>query len=155
MKVVFVTLCALLTGCSALPNVRKIESNMDRMTYYMSVMSSCMPWMVDSTRRMADNTDEMKRRAEGFFDTVGKQKKGAEVAVQNYAQALFDNDRAVIGNLKGIRKELGELNASIRSNGGPPSRALRGPDVENRLAELQSQVNSLSAKIDRLERTRR
>lgn len=147
----------LIAGCASLPDFDRIQGNMDRMVYYMGVMSSNMPLMVHSTQRMADNADRMKYQVDGFISHLQGAKKNGERVVQNYAQALLDNDRAVIRNLKGIRQELGDIKETMRSRGPvrEEDQAAINRNLHARLQELDAQLKAISSRIQAAEKNAR
>jgi len=146
------------SGCSALPDFTRIQSNMDRMVNYMGVMASCMPVMVDSTRRMANNADRLQARADGFIAQLQQDKETAERSIQNYSQAFIDGDRAMIKNLKGIRKELSEMKETFRGREGPVAapekireQARIDRELQARLQSVEARLDAISTKIKQLE----
>lgn len=143
-----------MAGCASLPDFDRIQSNMDRMVYYMGVMSSNMPLMVHSTARMANNADRMQSQVDGFIASLQGTRKTGERVIQNYSQALLDNDRAVIQNLKGIRHELGDIKETIRSRGpvkGEDQAAINR-NLNARLQELEARIRAISAKLEAREK---
>ncbi len=133
----------LVASCAGLPDMNKIQGNMDQMVQYMGVMASCMPHMVNSTARMAATTERMQGKTDALLANLEKKGGGAERAIQNYSQAVLDNERAVIKTLQGIRQELGELKQSLR----PPGGSAQGNDQERANVALQNKLNDLDARL--------
>jgi len=116
------------------------------MVHYMGVMASSMPVMVNSTARMAETAERMERKSDALLDSLQKKGGSAERTIQNYSQALLDNERAMINNLKGIRGELGELKLSL----GTAARDPRGADQERVNAQVMSKLSSLENRLSTL-----
>lgn len=133
----------LVASCAALPDVRRIQGNMDQMVQYMGVMAACMPHMANSTSRMAAMAETMQSKTDALLANFEKKGTSAERAIQNYSQAVLDNERAVIKSLQGIRQELGDLRQSFRPAGGP----VEGRDQARTNAALQSKLNDIEAKL--------
>lgn len=156
LKSIFLCALLLLTcGCAALPDANRIQNNMDQMVYYMGVMSSGMPYMADSTRRMANNADQMKARVDGFIADLQKNSKTFERVVQNYSQAFIDSDKARNTNLENIRRELADLKEALRKSSGPtrgqnPNSADK--DAQASLRDLESRLDTVAARIKQLEK---
>jgi len=145
----------MMCGCAALPDMNRIQGNMDQMVYHMGVMSSGMPYMADSTRRMADNADQMKARVDGFIVDLQKNRKTLERVVQNYSQAFIDSDKARNTNLELIRRELVELKEALRKSGGPvqgPTSSTTNRETQASLRDIESRLETLSARIKQLEK---
>ncbi|MFH0822238.1 MAG: hypothetical protein V2B18_05760 [Pseudomonadota bacterium] len=142
------------SGCASLPDMNRIQSNMDNMVGYMGVMATNMPAMAYSTQRMADNADEMKRKADGMLKSLELRGQTAEKAVQNYLQAFIDNDRAVVKSLQGIRDELVEIKGSLRP--GEPKKVGRvqsdqsniNKDLQARIGQLEERLQALAAQVE-------
>ncbi len=100
-----------LVGCGAL---NKAQSNMDQMVYYTGVMAAGTTSMANSTARIANATERMEYKADGFVSDLRKGGTGAETSIQNYSQAMLDNERAMIRTLQGIKQELNELKQELR-----------------------------------------
>lgn len=143
-RILIIASVVWVSGCSSLPNMQRIQGNMDQMVYYMGVMAQNMPHMTYNTSRMADAAERMERKSNGMIKDF--QKKGPEVerTIQNYGQSFLDNDRAVIKSLKGINAEIKELNQSIRSGGDPKGSSA---DQERINARTQARLNELEAKL--------
>jgi hypothetical protein len=141
----YVAISALTCGCAALPDFERMQCTMDQMAYYMGAMTAQMPIMAHSTKRMADNTDHLQRRADGMIADLQKEKKSAERAIQNYTQANLDNDRAVIQNLTGIKKELSEIKETVRKEPKGPEK-----DQAKTTAELEARLRAVEARLDAL-----
>lgn len=148
-------LLLLMCGCAALPDANRIQNNMDQMVYHMGVMSSGMPYMADSTRRMADNADQMKGKVDGFIADLQKNRKTLERVVQNYTQSFIDSDKARNTNLELIRRELADLKEALRKSSGPvqgqnPSTVNK--DAQAGLRDIESRLETLSSRIKQLEK---
>lgn len=139
-------LCSL--GCAALPDFERMQCTMDQMAYHMGAMTAQFPLMTQSTKRIADNTDHLQRRADGMIANFQKETKTAERAIQNYTQATLDNDRAVVQNLTGIRKELGDIKETVRKDPrGPVSdkeQARIATDLETRLRNIEARLDAIA-----------
>jgi hypothetical protein len=145
--IICLAIAALTCGCAALPDFERMQCTMDQMAYYMGAMTAQMPVMAHSTKRIADNTEHLQHRADGMMADLQKEKKTAERAIQNYTQATLDNDRAVIQNLMGIRKELGEIKDTVRKDPKGPS----GDKEHARIsAELQARLREIETRLDAL-----
>jgi len=147
-----VTLFTLpLSGCVGLSSISRMGSNMEQMSYYMSVMASSMPQMAFSTKRMADTAEGLQRKSDGIINEFQKKGVSTEKAAQNYAQTFIDNDRAIIKNLHGIKDELAQLKQT------QPQTKLSSAPSENqeklnsvileRITRLEAQIQALSSKI--------
>jgi len=146
-----------LAGCASMPDLNRLQSNMDQMVQYMGIMATSMPIMVNSTARMADSADRMEKKADGMIAQLTKRAEGtvtelrsksasAERAIQNYTQAILDNERAMIKNLQGIRTELKELKLGLGKAGDPAADA-----AQARInAALQAKLNDLDERLKTL-----
>jgi hypothetical protein len=123
---------------------------MDQMLYHMGVMSSSMPVMVNSTQRMAAMAERMERKTDRMLMDMNEKGEGAERAVQNYAQAFVDNDRAVLKTLRGIKDELGHMRNSMASAGGSDRAVRPAADTETRM--LKQRISTLEEKLARIAR---
>ncbi len=153
LKMLAASLVLVACGCSRLPDLNRIQGNMDAMVHYMGVMASGMPVMVNSTARMADSAARMERKSDGLLANLGKKGGDVERAVQNYSQAFLDNDRATVKNLQGIKLELGELKQSLRQ----PATAAESQEqarvnaaVQGRLNNLEAKLTAIAAKIEKM-----
>jgi chemotaxis response regulator CheB len=153
LKMLAASLVLVACGCSRLPDLNRIQGNMDAMVHYMGVMASGMPVMVNSTARMADSAARMERKSDGLLANLGKKGGDVERAVQNYSQAFLDNDRATVKNLQGIKLELGELKQSLRQ----PATAAESQEqarvnaaVQGRLNNLEAKLTAIAAKIEKI-----
>lgn len=153
LKMLAASLVLVACGCSRLPDLNRIQGNMDAMVHYMGVMASGMPVMVNSTARMADSAARMERKSDGLLADLGKKGGDVERAVQNYSQAFLDNDRATVKNLQGIKMELGELKQSLRQ----PATAAESQEqarvnsaVQGRLTNLEAKLTAIAAKIEKM-----
>ncbi len=138
-----VTSLSLAASCAALPDLKRMQGNMDQMVQYMGVMASCMPHMVNSTTRMANMAETMQGKTDALLANLEKKGTGAERAIQNYSQAVLDNERAVINTLQGIRQELGDLKQSFR----PAPGSAEGRDQTRTNAALQNKLNDIEARL--------
>jgi hypothetical protein len=147
-RVIGSTALLLVSGCASLPDVNRIQNNMDAMTHYMGVMAGSMPLMVNSTSRMAETAERLERKSNALLDDLQKKGGTAERTIQNYSQALLDNERAKINNLKGIVGELRELSQSFStSSRGPRSEAQDGVN-----SQILAKLNALETRINALEK---
>ena len=119
---------------------------MDAMTHFMGVMANSMPIMANSTARMAETAERMEHKSNALLNDLQKKGGSAERTIQNYSQALLDNERAMIANLKGIKGELGELKQSLGSSAATP----RSPDQERVNAELMARLSALESRLSTL-----
>jgi hypothetical protein len=133
----------LVASCAALPDLKRMQGNMDQMVQYMGVMASCMPHMVNSTGRMANMAERMQGKTDALLANLEKKGTGAERAIQNYSQAVLDNERAVIKSLQEIRQELGDMKKSFR----PAAGSAEGPDQARANAALQNKLNDIEARL--------
>ncbi len=140
-------LSVLMTGCASLPDFNRLQANTDRMTYNMGVMASSMPHMVHNMNRMATLAENMQYKVDTMIANFGKRGKTAEKAVQNYMQAMFDNDRAMINNLKGIREELGGLTTALANKNNPHNSA----DTDEANRKLAAKLQDLEARLKAIE----
>jgi len=135
----------VLSGCGRLPDINKIQGNMDQMVYYMG-------HMVNATTRMANTAERMESKSDGMVNDLGKRGATVERAVQNYSQAILDNERAMIKALQGIREELNELKQGARSI-GPKTDAqeqLRtNPVLQARLNELEHKLSAIVSNMEK------
>jgi hypothetical protein len=151
---VMVSLIAL-GGCAALPDVNKIQGNMDQMVHYMGVMASGMPVMVNSTARMANMAEQMQKKTDGLIADLQTRGGTAERAIQNYSQAVLDNERGVIKNLQGIRQELGEIKHGLRPAGGQgegQEQRQVNAALQAKLIELEDKLAAVSSKLEKLDK---
>ncbi len=142
----FAACALLLPGCGALQGLERMQCTMDRMSYYMSIMASNMPVMAQSTHRMAQNTERMMGKTDTMIANLQQKGVTGERAIQNYAQAVIDNDRAMIDALKAIRKELGSFKEELRGSG------IRPPPDQAKIREMESRVEAISARLKELEK---
>ena len=129
----------LVTGCASLPDFSKVQANMDAMVYYMGRMSSGMP-------RMAASFERMEGKVNGMLANLRKKGDNAERAVQNYAQAFVDNDKAMIRTLQGIQKELADMKLSMSTPGRSIKRG-RSTDQAEINRKLQAKLVDLEARL--------
>jgi hypothetical protein len=144
----------LVASCAALPDLRRMQGNMDQMVQYMGVMASCMPHMVNSTGRMANMAERMQGKTDALLANLEKKGTGAERAIQNYSQAVLDNERAVIKSLQGIRQELGDLRQSFRPAGGSSAegqdQARANVALQNKLNDIEARLSAVVEKMDKM-----
>ncbi len=138
----------VLSGCASLPDFGRLQGNMDQMLYHMGVMSSSMPAMVNSTQRMAAMAERMERKTDVMIADMNSKGAGAERAVQNYAQAFVDNDRAVLKTLRGIKDELGHMRNNMASPAGANRATNQSQGAESRM--LKQRVSMLEEKLQRI-----
>jgi hypothetical protein len=140
----------LVASCAGLPDLKRMQGNMDQMVQYMGVMASCMPHMVNSTTRMAAMAERMQGKTDALLSNLEKKGGGAERAIQNYSQAVLDNERAVIKSLEGIRQELGNLKQSFRPAAGATEadQARANVALQNKLNDLDARLAAVAAKMD-------
>ena len=67
-----VTSLSLAASCAALPDLKRMQGNMDQMVQYMGVMASCMPHMVNSTSRMANMAETMQGKTDALLANLEK-----------------------------------------------------------------------------------
>jgi hypothetical protein len=127
----------VLAGCGRLPDLNRMQSNMDQMVYYMG-------HMVNSTTRMANTAERMEAKSDGMMNNLGKKGATVERAVQNYSQAILDNERGMIKALQGIRQELSQL----KQEKGPVGSNKIDPALQARLNELEARLAALTSKIE-------
>ncbi len=154
-KLLVVGSLILLSGCSMLPDVNKMQSNMDQMTYYTGVMASGMPTMVQSTARMANSAERMQANADALLADLQGKGSSAEQAIQNYAQAVLDNERGVIKNLQGIRQELGDLRQALRPSGprtDTQDQTKANMALQAKLNELEDKLAVVMSRIEKIDR---
>ena len=145
----------LLAGCGRLPDVNKIQSNMDQMTYYTGVMASGMPTMVQSTARMANSAERMEAKTDALLADLQGKGSSTEQAIQNYAQAVLDNEQGVIKNLQGIRQELGDLRQALRPSGprtDTQDHTKANMALQARLNELENKLAVVTSRIEKMDR---
>jgi len=134
-----------LAGCGRLPDVNKIQGNMDQMVYYMGHMTN-------ATTRMANAAERMEGKSDNMVNDLGKRGATVERAVQNYSQAILDNERAMIKALQGIREELNELKQGARSKGAKTDaqEQLRtNPVLQARLNELEDKISTIVSNMEK------
>ena len=123
--IVVATTALCVAGCSGL-DFGRMQANMDKMTYYMGIMSSQMPMMVYTTKRMADSADQMQGRADRLIKELQQKGKSGERTIYDMYQTFHGNDRDMIDNLKGIRKELGDIKHSLGAREGTDAARCEG-----------------------------
>lgn len=135
---------SLFCSCSRLPDFTRMQDTMDRMAYSTSVMAANMPYMTQSTARMAAVAERMDSRSGQMISELQDRGTNMERNVQLYAQSFLDNDKALIKALKDIRQELGELKTNLKTGGGPTS---QGSDQSRTTERLQAKLNQLEAQL--------
>lgn len=134
-------------GCSRLPDLNKLQNNMDHMVYYMGIMCT-------STARMAAAAERMEAKSDRLLGELQKKGTSTERAVQNYTQSFLDNHKAEIKNLEGIRMELGELKQACkvppRGAGGPLDQSHQD-NLQSRLDSLEKRFTEIMSKLERSE----
>jgi len=147
LRLLVVPLILAACGCArVLPDLNKMQTNMDYMVHYMGMM-------VNGTQRMANAAERMERKSDGLMADLGKKGGEMERAVQNYTQAFIDNDRAMIKSLQGIKMELGELKQNLRqpaTAAEPQEQARNIAAVQTRLNTLENQLKAMAAKIEKM-----
>ena len=145
----------LISGCASLPDVNRLQNNMDTMAHYMGVMAGSMPMMAHNTARMADAADRMEQKSNALLNDLQKRGGTAERAIQNYSQALLDNERSMIKSLKGIQGELGELKQSLSGAGRSPrsdGKERLNAEVMSRLSAIETRLTALTSQMDQMNR---
>ncbi len=129
---------------------------MDAMVYHMGVMSSGMPVMATSMVKMTQAAERMEAKTGVMLKDLGKKGGSTERAVQNYSQALLDNERAMIKSLQGIKTELGDLKhllgKTASSAGAGPDQSQAQAGLQTRLTDLEARLKAISVKIDQIDR---
>lgn len=147
-KLLVVLAFVWVAGCANLPDMKRIQGNMDQMVGYMGIMAY-------NTSQMAAAADNMQRRSDQLVANLNKKGTSAERAIQNYSQAVLDNERAAIRNLQGIREELGQLKQNLRQPAGPNEsqrdQATAAADLQNKLNDLEKRLAIISSKIEKLD----
>ncbi len=138
--VVVILICA--SGCANLPDMNRIQGNMDQMTMYMGMM-------VQITGAMAATAQRMEQKSNSVMANFEKKGSSAERAIQNYSQALLDNQRGVIKNLQGIRQELSDGKTNLQPSGSPAGAVdqRKLDSMQNKIDELEKRLAALNAKI--------
>ncbi len=146
---------AVFSGCSALPDFRKLDFYTDQMVHSASVMAGHMPIMRDSMGRMANNMDRMATKSASSRDKIMDQLDSKERSLRNYMQAYVDGDRAIIKALRDIQQELSELKQAFRTadkQGAAPTASLTDKDLQARAQDVQARLDSLLEQIDKMEK---
>ncbi len=133
----------VLAGCGSLNN--------DQMLYYTGIMASATPLMANSTARMANSTERMEAKSDGLIHDLQKRGSAAERAIQNYSQAILDNERAMIRTLQAIKQELNELKQELRPTGSKTSQEQlrRNPVLQAKLNELEDKLSGIVSKMEK------
>jgi hypothetical protein len=149
LRLLAVSLVLVASGCArVLPDLSKMQTNMDYMVHYMGMM-------VNGTQRMANAAERMERKSDGLLADLGKKGGNVERAVQNYTQAFIDTDRAMVKNLQGIKMELGELKQTLRqpaTAAEPQEQARVNAAVQTRLSNLEAKLTAIAAKMEKMNR---
>ncbi|MFH1115264.1 MAG: hypothetical protein V1792_15245 [Pseudomonadota bacterium] len=147
---VLVMVC--VSGCASLPDFGRMQATMDSMAHSTGVMACNMPYMANSTARMAAVAERMEGKSNSMISDLQSRGSSMERTVQNYAQSFLDNDRALINGLKDIRREIGDLKQTIgRSRGsaqGSPDDERISAQLQAKLNRLESQLAAISSKVD-------
>jgi hypothetical protein len=98
--------------------------------------------MVNSTTRMANMAETMQGKTDALLANLEKKGTGAERAIQNYSQAVLDNERAVIKSLQGIRQELGDMKQAFRPAAGQQTQIRHEPTWLCRTSSMTSRPDS-------------
>ncbi len=129
-------------GCAKLPDLNRLQSNMEQMTMYMGMM-------VNTTGSMAAAAERLEKKSDRMIANLEKKGGSAERAIQNYSQALLDNERAVIKNLQGIRQELSEVKTSMQPTAGTQSLdAAQIANIQRKLLDLEKKLSVVTNKIE-------
>lgn len=148
-----VLLVTLLCSCSRLPDFSRMQDTMDRMAYYTGMMATNMPYMAQSTARMAAMAERMETRSDNLLSELRGRGNTMERNVQLYAQSFLDNDQALIKALNGIRKEIRELKTNLKAGTGPVSGGTGQPSanerIQSKLSQLEEQLAAISAKMNK------
>jgi hypothetical protein len=99
---------------------------------------------------MAAMAERMERKTDRMIMDMNEKGEGAERAVQNYAQAFVDNDRAVLKTLRGIKNELGHMRNTMASSAGSDRAVRPAADGETRM--LKQRISTLEEKLARIAR---
>lgn len=140
----------LLSSCSRLPDLNRMQDTMDRMAHYTGVMASNMPYMAQSTARMAAVAERMEGRSGKMISELQSRGDAVERTFQNYAQSFIDNDRALIKTLKDIRQEIGELRMQLKPSGSASSavdQSRNNEKLQEKLTQLESQLTAISRQM--------
>lgn len=152
---VAMVLLGFLFSFASCSHIERMQCAMDRMAGNTAVIASVMPVMSGSAARMAYNSDLMIQKIDRMVADLERKGKTAERSIENYSQTFIDSDRAVIGNLKGIREELKQLRSITGPPASlPPSKPEADAGVQARLRDLEVRMNSLIQKIDEMEKRR-
>lgn len=140
----------LVSGCAGMPDLKRMQGNMDAMVWYMGSTA-------DSTRRMADNADRMQGQVGQMVAALEKKGQSAERAVQNYLQAFVDNDRASIAQLKNISQELSMVRGALRKPAEVPAPddAKRREELNGKLRALQERLDTITTRLEKMEKRSR
>jgi hypothetical protein len=141
-KTLLVASFVVLAGCGSLKNA---QNTMDMMAYYTGHMAN-------STARMANSTEKMEAKADSLVSKLERKGDTTERAVQNYSQAILDNERGMIKALQGIRQELSQLQEQ-KGPVGPKTesreRLKADPVLQARLNELEARLAAIESKIEK------
>jgi hypothetical protein len=147
-KILVVSILFATCGCANLPDMRRIQGNMDAMVGYMGMMAYNTSRMATTTGQMAASANRMQNKSDVLFNNLQKKGASAERAIQNYSQSVLDNERGMIKNLKGIREELGRIKQNLHPVSGS-GQSQRDPATDN--AKLQAKYDDLVQRIAAVE----
>lgn len=141
-----------ISGCSSLT---RLQSNMDQMVANMNVITyHHVPLMMENVTRMVGVAERMEKRSVSLMGDMKKGGNTAERAIQNYSQAVLDNERAMIKGLKGIQQELGELKPNARGASTPQdagAQARTNAELHTKLRDLEARLAIMQSKLDRID----
>jgi len=138
-----------LSGCGVISNLDSMRASMDQMAYFTGIMASNMPVMADSTRRMAITADRMDRKTTEISQSLEKRGISIEKNIYGVSQDTLSQNRKMIGELTGIRTELGEITKSLtryQEKGASPDPAKINA-LQNKLNELETKLANLAGRI--------
>ena len=153
-KTVIALICIfMICGCGTLPKMKKIEYQMGRMSANLGVMAENMPQMAYTANRMANTSDFMQNQADDMISSLEHRGKDTERTAQKYLQAYVNNDRDVVRNLRGIHKELEDMEGAVGRT--EKSKSGAAPSDVSLLAQLRNLEAKLDAATDRLKQLER
>jgi hypothetical protein len=146
---VFMALTLTVSGCGVISNLDSMRASMDQMAYFTGIMASNMPVMAESTRRMSITADRMDRKTTEISQSLEKRGVSIEKNIYGVSQDTLSQNRKMIGELTGIRAELGEITKSLtkyQEKGASPDPAKINA-LQGKLNELETKLTNLSVKI--------
>lgn len=146
---VLMSLTLTVSGCGVISNLDSMRASMDQMAYFTGIMASNMPVMAESTRRMAITADRMDRKTTEISQSLEKRGVSIEKNIYGVSQDTLSQNKKMIGELSGIRAELGEITKSLvryQEKGASPDPA-RINALQGKLNDLETKLTNLSAKI--------